>query len=108
MDVKELTELMHRFVEAQGWYEPDSKRPQTPRNLAISLNLEASEVLEHFQWHDNMVDTQALASELADVALYLLQIASLSGIDLEKAVLEKLAINYGRTWDGDLPPAGNK
>jgi hypothetical protein len=49
MDIKDLTERMHAFVFSKGWYEPDSRRPQTPRNLAISLSLEANEVLEHFQ-----------------------------------------------------------
>ena len=70
-------------------------------NLAISLNLEASEVLEHFQWKDQPGDPESLASELADVMLYLLQIASLMGIDLEKAVLEKLSKNYQRSWDSE-------
>jgi NTP pyrophosphatase (non-canonical NTP hydrolase) len=99
MDLQDLTTAMHEFVEAQGWYEADSPRPQTLRNLAISLNLEASEVLEHFQWKQDLADSQALAQELADVALYLLQIASIAGIDLEQAILEKLERNYGRTWD---------
>ena len=100
MDIQELTQAMHRFVQSQGWYEAGSPRPQTLRNLAISLNLEAGEVLEHFQWSDETPDDQALADELADVALYLLQIASLSGIDLEQAILHKLDRNYQRTWDG--------
>lgn len=99
MDIHELTREMHRFVSAMGWYEPQSKRPQTPRNLAISLNLEAAEVLEHFQWQETPADPQALADELADVSLYLLQLASLSGIDLEQAILKKLEHNYTRTWD---------
>ncbi len=99
MTLAELTEAMHAFVRAKGWYEPGSARPQTLRNLAISLSLEASEVLEHFQWTDNPSDRDALASELADVALYLLQIASLGNIDLEQAILDKLKTNYGRTWD---------
>ena len=89
---------MHTFVAAKGWDAADSRRPQTPRNLAISLNLEASEVLEHFQWGDQAQDTPELTSELADVALYLLQLASVSGIDLEKAILEKLDQNYQRNW----------
>lgn len=92
---------MHRFVRSQGWYDADSKRPQTPRNLAISLNLEASEVMEHFQWKDEADDLQGLGEELADVALYLLQLASLSGIDLEQAILKKLERNYSRKWDED-------
>ena len=103
MDIQELTKVMHRFVEDQGWYSPDSKRPQTLRNLAISLSLEASEVLEHFQSREEIDDCQALADELADVALYLLQIASLSSIDLENAIIRKLEKNYKRTWDGETP-----
>jgi NTP pyrophosphatase (non-canonical NTP hydrolase) len=99
MDISELTDAMHRFVSAQGWYESDSPRPQTLRNLAISLSLEANEVLEHFQWNERLEDPNALASELADVALYLLQIASLGGIDLEQAILDKLEKNYQRKWD---------
>ncbi|GAB4396151.1 MAG: nucleotide pyrophosphohydrolase [Anaerolineales bacterium] len=99
MEISELTKLMHRFVRAKGWYEPDSARPQTLRNLAVSLNLEAAEVLEHFQWGETPKDTQALAAELADVALYLLQIASLAQIDLEQAILHKLAQNYQRRWE---------
>ena len=99
MTLAELTEAMHAFVRSKGWYEPGSPRPQTLRNLAISLSLEAAEVLEHFQWQDEPPDRAELASELADVALYLLQIASLGGIDLEAAILDKLKTNYGRTWD---------
>ena len=99
MDIKELTERMHAFVRSKGWYEPDSKRPQTPRNLAISLSLEANEVLEHFQWREDLKNKDELASELADVALYLLQLASVSGIDLEQAILEKLKVNASREWD---------
>ena len=42
-----------------------------------------------------------LAEELADVALYLLQLASVSGIDLEEAIIKKLEINAKREWDLD-------
>ncbi len=99
MDIQELTHFMNRFVESKGWYAPNSRRPQTPRNIATSLSLEAAEVLEHFQWGDEVADRQQLAGELADVTLYLLQLSSILGIDLEQAVLEKLRINQGRTWD---------
>ncbi|HLE52073.1 MAG TPA: nucleotide pyrophosphohydrolase [Anaerolineales bacterium] len=100
MDLKELTQEMHHFVSSQGWYADDSPRPQTLRNLAISLTLEAGEVLEHFQWADESPDPEELGDELADVALYLLQLASLAGIDLEQAILLKLRRNYGRRWEG--------
>lgn len=105
MTLAELTAEMHRFVTAKGWYAADSLRPQTPRNLSASLAIEAAEVLEHFQWDNRPVDKDALASELADVALYLLQLASLSQIDLEQAILYKLKLNYGREWD--LPQPGS-
>lgn len=101
MDLRELTEVMHAFVGAKGWYAPDSPRQQTLRNLAISLNLEAGEVLEHFQWGETLKDRGEFAGELADVALYLLQIASVAGVDLEQAILDKLEVNYRRQWDGD-------
>jgi NTP pyrophosphatase (non-canonical NTP hydrolase) len=98
MELKDLEARMHAFVAAKGWYAPDSPKPQTPRNLAVSLALEAAEVLEHFQWRAETRDRDALAGELADVALYLLQLASLSGIDLEQAILDKLRHNEGREW----------
>jgi NTP pyrophosphatase (non-canonical NTP hydrolase) len=114
MDIRELTDEMHKFVAAKGWYAPDSPRPQTPRNLAASLAIEAAEVLEHYQW-DGAADPVALAGELADVALYLLQLASVTGIDLEQAILEKLKVNYERSWpsppapspDGEGMPSGD-
>jgi len=99
MDINELTQAMHDFVRAMGWYEPASPRPQTMRNLAISLSLEASEVLEHFQWDEQVKDKVSFSDELADVTLYLLQLASIAGIDLENAVLAKLEKNYRRNWD---------
>ena len=99
MDIRELTDLMHQFVQEKGWYQADTKRPQTPRNIATSLSIEAAEVLEHFQWKEESFDIDELGSELADVALYLLQLASVSGINLEEAILNKLAKNKDRIWD---------
>ncbi len=101
MNIKDLTQAMHLFVREKGWYEPDSLRPQTPKNLAASLSIEAAEVLECFQWSEETPDQSVLAGELADVMLYLLQIASISEIDLESAVMQKLQLNYQRSWDED-------
>ncbi len=100
LTLAELTDEMNRFVEAMGWYRPDTLYPQTPRNIAISLTLEAAEVLEHFQWGERPEDLRALAEELADVALYLLQLADRTGVDLEQAILDKLAYNYRRFAGG--------
>ena len=99
MDIKQLTEEMHNLVRSKGWYAADSKRHQTPRNLAISLSVEAAEILEHFQFREDAREKEELAGELADVALYLLQLASITGIDLEKAILDKIEVNKKREWD---------
>ncbi len=107
-DLKHLTKAMDDFVRAKGWYDTASRRAQTPRNMAISLCLESAEVLEHFQWSDDIRDPQALAGEMADVALYLLQLAQVSGIDLEAAIHAKLEQNYARTWDDSAPAAENE
>ena len=99
MDIAELTQAMHALVESKGWYAEDSPKQQSPKNLALSLSIEAAEVLEHVQWSEEIEDKDEFASELADVALYLLQLASISDIDLEAAILHKLEVNYGREWD---------
>jgi NTP pyrophosphatase (non-canonical NTP hydrolase) len=112
MDIQQLTEAMHRFVRSKGWYDKDSPRPQTPRNLAVSLVLESAEVLEHFQWDPQASPSggsgnfAALEEELADVALYLLQLAGVLGVDLEQAILKKLEKNYSRRWPAS--PGGDK
>ena len=98
MELSDLEARMHDFVAGKGWYEVDSPKNQTPRNLAASLVIEAAEVLEHYQWREEAADQDELASELADVALYLLQLASITGIDLEQAILKKLDVNQNRQW----------
>lgn len=98
MDLDTLTAAMHAFVESKGWYGTNSPHPQTSKNIAISLAVEAAEVLEHFQWGE-AADKTELAGELADVLLYLLQLASLNDIDLGQAVMDKLKINDGREWE---------
>jgi NTP pyrophosphatase (non-canonical NTP hydrolase) len=99
MDIKALTDVINTFVTDKGWYAEDSIFPQTPRNIAISVAVESAELLEHFQFADMPKDRSELAGELADVANYLFQLAYLLDIDLEQAILDKLKVNYGRTWE---------
>lgn len=101
LTISELTARMHELVKSKGWYETNSKRPQTPRNLAVSLSIEAAEILEHFQFGEEVKDKEELGSELADVTLYLLQLASVSEIDLEAVVLKKIEVNKAREWDAE-------
>jgi NTP pyrophosphatase (non-canonical NTP hydrolase) len=71
-----------------------------PKNLAISISIEANELLEHFQWK-SLEESEAyaggakdaLADEVADVAIYLIEFAENLGIDLQEAILNKLAKN---------------
>ena len=73
-------------VRARGWDEEN-----TGRGLAISISLEASELLEYFQWQEeNVGDTEDLASELADIIIYAIQFADKYGIDILPEVLKKL------------------
>jgi len=100
MTIAELTDVINKFVTDKGWYAPDSVFPQTPRNIATSIAVEAAEILEHFQFSDEPKRKVELAGELADVANYLFQLAYLLEIDLEQAILDKLKVNYGREWEG--------
>ena len=99
MTLAELTEAMHAFVRAKGWYEPGSARPQTLRNLAISLSLEAAEVLEHTRYvQDGNVVTAAGVSAGIDMALWLT--GELHSPDLARAV------QRGMEYDPAPPYAG--
>ena len=75
-----------QFRTDRNW-NPDS------RSLAISISLEASELLEHFQWSNEpkQINKQEIADELADVLIYTLQFAVGEGIDLSTAITDKLA-----------------
>jgi dCTP diphosphatase len=82
--------------------ERDWERFHTPKNLAVSLALEAAELLEHFQWTDpprgQVPETlrAEVEEEVADVAIYLLLFCHDQGIDLAEAVRRKLELNRER------------
>ena len=77
--------------------ERDWEKFHDPKNLAISLNLESSEVLELFQWTlDNQINfgkKNEIAGELADVLYWLMMLADYYDIDLLTALEEKMLIN---------------
>ena len=78
--------------------ERDWQQFHTPRNLAISLALEAGKVLELFQWEDRQGDAlhkvlPALRDEVADVAVYLTYLCHDLGIDLDAAIRSKMLKN---------------
>lgn len=87
-----ISQLIWRHLEERDWH--DNK----PRDLAISISLEANELLEHYQWGDKQVGTkEELAGELADIFIYAIEFAQTTGIDIASAVeakLEKSAMKY--------------
>ncbi len=88
MDIKKLEEIIVNFRDERDW-----KQFHSPKNLAISLSIEAAEILEHFQWQEKCKNKEELKYELADVLAYLLLLAKETDIDLEQAFLEKMKIN---------------
>ncbi len=91
VDTKELQKAVEQFRDQRDW-----KRYHTPKDLSISVCIEASELLELFQWKEDSlssVDDERLSEEMADVMIYLLALSNISNIDLGKAVEEKLKKN---------------
>ena len=86
-DFPALTAAVLEFRDARDWRQFHSLR-----NLIVSLNLEAAELLELTQWKSD-AEIEALRDECADVLLYLLLIADSAGIDLAAAARAKLAKN---------------
>jgi NTP pyrophosphatase (non-canonical NTP hydrolase) len=80
--------------------ERDWMKFHDPKNLAVSITIEAAELLEHFQWKDEKAVDQhvrdnrdEIAEEIADVAMYLAELADNLGIDLIQAMEAKLEKN---------------
>jgi dCTP diphosphatase len=93
----DIAKDLEEFSRARDWV-----KLETPRNVATALVKEASEILEMFQWDlDNPMELaperqQLMAGEIADVAMYLIRLADLTGVDIEKAVRDKLERNEQR------------
>ncbi|KQX86661.1 nucleotide pyrophosphohydrolase [Variovorax sp. Root473] len=94
-ELQELTQALRDFAQARDWEQFHS-----PKNLAAALSVEAAELLEHFQW---LTEAQSRAlpddkraeigTEIADVLLYLLQLADKLGIDPAEAARHKMLAN---------------
>lgn len=102
-DIDALQAKLRAFAAEREWGQFHS-----PKNLAVSLSIEAAEVLEHFQW---LTDVQsrdfpeaaraAVATELADVLIYLIQLADHLQIDLVASAHAKIEQN-ARKYPVDL------
>jgi len=90
--VEKITKEILQFRDERGW-----KPFHDPKDLAISISLEANELLENFQWKSSEEakanSMQNIKEEMADVLIYLIQMADQLDIDLEREVSSKLLKN---------------
>lgn len=94
-EIKDITKKIIKFRDERDWMQFHD-----PKNMAVSLMLEASELLEHFQWKTKeevekyVADNKSeIKDEIADIALYLFELADNLGIDLIGAMDEKIKKN---------------
>ncbi len=96
LDLAHLQAMVRDFAIARDW-----SAVNTGKNLAMALNVEASELLEHFQWltpeesdqFGAWLPRQKVEEEMADVLIYLLQLADRLGVDLLAAGFAKVQRN---------------
>ncbi|MDE2594450.1 MAG: nucleotide pyrophosphohydrolase [Burkholderiales bacterium] len=93
--LNQLAQRLKDFAQARDWGQFHS-----PKNLASALIVEAGELLEHFQWltedQSRQLDAdkkEAVALEMADVLLYLIQMSNELGVDLVDAARRKVVLN---------------
>ncbi len=92
--LKELQEKIKEFVKERNW-----ERYHTPKNLAISVSIEAAELLEHFQWENKKPteytekELQEIGEEISDVFIYLLHLSEKLNIDIIDASFKKIEKN---------------
>lgn len=95
--VEELKQLVHAFNEVRNW-----RNNANPRDVAISISLEASELLEHFQWDydfsaeslkKDSIELSHITHELSDILIYAIIFADILEIDLTTAITNKLQLN---------------
>ena len=95
MTIAELTSRINAFRDARDW-----RQFHNPKDMAVSISIEAAELLEHFQWKNAAeceahiaANREAVADEVADVAIYLFELADLLGLDLGAEMVRKLEKN---------------
>ena len=104
--MKELIDLINQFRDERDW-----RKFHNEKDLAISISLEASELLELFQWKqsEEVVEKslQEIKEELADVFMYSLMLADNLNLDVEEIIKEKIDIN-AKKYPVQLSKGNNK
>ena len=91
VDIEELKDKVIEFRDERDW-----KQYHNPRDLSMSISIEAAELLELFQWDNQYpddVDISRIEEEMADIMIYLLSLADVVDVDMEKAVKNKIKLN---------------
>jgi NTP pyrophosphatase (non-canonical NTP hydrolase) len=87
--LKQLTDLLIQFRDARDW-----KQFHNPKDLAIAISIESSELVEAFLWKSaESVPVEKVKDEIADVFAYLIMLADHYNLDLEQIVREKVKQN---------------
>lgn len=104
-----LEAALQKFADDRDW-----NKYHSPKNLAMALTGEVGELVEIFQWlsedqsyqvAESPGTSRAVRDEIADVALYLIRLASVLKIDLNEAIVDKLARNSIKYPEGDSTPS---
>ena len=82
---EKVKERIDKFVNERDW-----RKFHTPSNLAKSISIEASELLECFQWNDNDFDLEHVKEELADVMNYCIQMSQVLNVDIIDIINSKM------------------
>jgi dCTP diphosphatase len=107
--INELRTAVADFVRNRNW-----ESFHTPKNLAMSIAIEAAELMEHFQWLNgtesgqNISDSEEkfqVGDELADILIYCLAFANRAEIDISQAITNKMSRNEQRYPGEASPPA---
>ncbi|NIQ95934.1 MAG: nucleotide pyrophosphohydrolase [Desulfuromonadales bacterium] len=93
--LQQLKDRMDRFVKERDWEQFHS-----PKNLSMSIAIEAAELMEHFQWLTVEQSKQLspdelseIGEELADIVIYSLSLSNVLGLDLSQTIVDKMAKN---------------
>ncbi|MCG6539906.1 nucleotide pyrophosphohydrolase [Pseudomonas sp. KSR10] len=98
MNIEQITQRLHAIRDRNDW-----QRFHSPKNLAMAASVEMAELVEIFQWLNEDESRQLpddtrehVGQEVGDILMYLLLMCSELGIDMEQALLAKLADNERR------------
>ncbi|MDE0282898.1 MAG: nucleotide pyrophosphohydrolase [Gammaproteobacteria bacterium] len=95
MDLDNIQQRLREFARERDWEQFHS-----PKNLSMALSVEVAELVEHFQWlterqssSTQAVDREEVATEIADIQIFLIMLADKLDVDIEQAVHAKIEAN---------------